>query len=734
MFSKNRLTNSVFSSFVILALMLAFFTPASVVLAQDQNPPTDISDVNTAPLTQVVIPKGATIIPDHYIVVFKSDFVAANAAKSIKASVAANGGEVKNVYAAALNGYSAYLPAKALTAVLADPNVDYVEADAVVSLEQDISTETVQTGATWGLDRIDQRILPLTTTYSYTGTGAGVNVYILDTGINSTHTQFGGRATKDYDAVGDGQNGNDCHGHGTHVAGTIGGSTYGVAKGVKLHAVRVLNCSGTGSYSWVIAGVDWVTTHHVHPAVANMSLGGGGYAPLDTALNTMIAHGVVLVVAAGNSNDDACLYSPARVPNAITVGATTNTDARASYSNYGTCLDIFAPGSDITSAWIGSNTATNTISGTSMASPHVAGVVALYLQTHTTASAAAVTTAIKNFATIGLVTNPGTGSVNKLLFSMVNSVLTRVPILVSPSGATTDTTPTFKWEKVYSATRYRLLAYRGSTLVVNQSMTTTACSGYYCTYTQPTALPVAAYTWRVSAYVGTTWTAYSANNSFTILAPAAGFTSYFTTDAAGWTPVKGAWSVVPGTYRSPGIFGYVSSTAHSGIYTNFDYTVVMERSTDASGANGIYFRGVPAPLDSKYNWKNSYSFQYSNNGYYSIFSVVNGSFTAIVPWTLTANILPYGWNTLRVTANGSTLYFYINGHLLASGTDTKLSNGQVGIEFYNNVVSGGMFYVDTAKLTTLSSSSIPTAADLVGAATFNPRRATEADANMAPAR
>jgi subtilisin family serine protease len=222
------------------------------------------------------------------------------------------------------------------------------------------------------------------------------------------------------DEVGDGRGGIDCNGHGTHVAGTVGGSTYGVAKGVTLIAVRVLDCSGSGTNSGVIAGIDWVASNRVLPAVANMSLGGGASQAVDDAVARLTGAGVTLAVAAGNENQDACNTSPARAPSAITVGATTSSDARASFSNWGTCLDIFAPGNNITSSWYSSTTATNTISGTSMASPHVAGVAALYLQGNPSATPATVTSAITSTATTGVVTSAGTGSPNRLLYSLLS--------------------------------------------------------------------------------------------------------------------------------------------------------------------------------------------------------------------------------------------------------------------------------------------------------------------------
>jgi subtilisin family serine protease len=290
--------------------------------------------------------------------------------------------------------------------------VDYVEEDSVVEA---IAT---QQNATWGLDRIDQRDRPLSTTYTYDTTATNVNAYIIDTGIRTTHVDFGGRAFHGTDTVGDGQNGNDCNGHGTHVAGTVGGATWGVAKGVRLFRVRVLSCSGSGSNSGVIAGVDWVRANHIKPAVANMSLGGGASSALDTAVNNSINAGVTYAIAAGNSNANACNSSPARVPAAITVGSTTINDARSSFSNFGTCLDIFAPGSSITSAWSTSNTATNTISGTSMAAPHTAGVAALFLAANPSATPAQVRDALVNNASLNKISGAGTGSPNRLLFSL----------------------------------------------------------------------------------------------------------------------------------------------------------------------------------------------------------------------------------------------------------------------------------------------------------------------------
>jgi subtilisin family serine protease len=299
-----------------------------------------------------------------------------------------------------------------------DPRIASVEEDVPVSID------TTQSSATWGIDRIDQRNLPLSGTFTYAATGAGVKAYIIDTGIRFTHTQFGGRAIRGVDEVTSGGSASDCNGHGTHVAGTVGGSTYGVAKGVTLVAVRVLNCSGSGTTSGVIAGVDWVTGNHAagQLAVANMSLGGGASTALDNAVRNSIADGVSYAIAAGNGNvfgiaQNACNSSPARVAEAMTVSATDRNDRKASWANYGTCVDWFAPGVSITSSWYSSDTATNTISGTSMATPHTTGVAALYLQGHPTSSPATVRSALFNATTKNVVVSPGSGSPNALLFT-----------------------------------------------------------------------------------------------------------------------------------------------------------------------------------------------------------------------------------------------------------------------------------------------------------------------------
>jgi subtilisin family serine protease len=408
----------------------AFGTPAGAVAPAEGN---------------VLAAGSPTAISGSYIVVLK-DGTTSDAGLASR-----YGGNVVSSWRDALKGFHANMSATAARRLAADPAVKYVEQDQVVSL---VATQSPT--PSWGLDRIDQRNLPLNNSYTYPTNGAGVTAYIIDTGIRITHVDFGGRAVWGTNTVD--TNNTDCHGHGTHVAGTTGGTSYGVAKGVTLVAVKVLNCAGSGTNTQVINGINYVTNNHTTgAAVANMSLGGGFSQAENDAVTAAINDGVTFAIAAGNSNADACNSSPASTPAAITLGATDINDARASFSNFGTCLDLFAPGVNITSAWgLGSDTATNTISGTSMASPHAAGVAALIKAANPSFTPQQVRDKMVADATPNVVTNPGTGSPNRLLFVdnggtppgttvFEDTFETALGWTTNPNG--TDTATTGAWER-----------------------------------------------------------------------------------------------------------------------------------------------------------------------------------------------------------------------------------------------------------------------------------------------
>ena len=395
---------------------LALFLPVVLAACQDAQEP--LTAPSLEPLASVGEAASSGIIPGRFIVTLGEG-------ASPVAVARAYGVTPDYVYTHVLNGFAGAMSDAARDGLLRDARVLRVEPDGIAR------AVAIQTDATWGLDRIDARS-GLDKSYTYNYTGDRVTAYIIDTGIYTAHADFGGRASVGTDVFNDGQNGQDCNGHGTHVAGTVGGSTWGVAKAVNLVGVRVLDCGGSGTWSGVIAGMDWVTANHTKPAVANMSLGGSGNTSVDEATQRMIAAGVATAVAAGNGNmggkeQDACGYSPARVPEAMTIGATTQSDSKTSWSNYGSCVDFFAPGSGITSAWHNDDYSkdgsyTRTISGTSMASPHVAGVAALYLSNtsvtdRSKATPQQVRDALYSFTTKGIVTNSKTAN-NHLLYSL----------------------------------------------------------------------------------------------------------------------------------------------------------------------------------------------------------------------------------------------------------------------------------------------------------------------------
>ncbi len=382
--------------FSALALLVVFVACESA--SNPAQPASEVFDQATA----------GEAVPGQYIVVFQNSV--ADPASVATELVNTAGGSLLHVYTSAIKGFAARLPAPAADALGRNPLVASVEGDQV--MRADVTQSMNANGDPWGLDRIDQNALPLSRTYTYTSTGAGVHAYIIDTGIWTLHPEFGGRATNVFDAYH--ATGEDCNGHGTHVAGTIGAATYGVAKGVSLHGVRVLSCVGVGLNSDVIAGVDWVTANHLNPAVANMSLGGGKSPALDQAVTNLWNSGVFLAVAAGNDNVDACTESPSGAASVFTVAASEKTDAKASYSNWGTCVEAYAPGSAIVSTYLGGTTMS--LSGTSMATPHVVGVAALYKATFGDQPSASVSSWIISNSTSGVITGNVSGTPNRLLF------------------------------------------------------------------------------------------------------------------------------------------------------------------------------------------------------------------------------------------------------------------------------------------------------------------------------
>jgi hypothetical protein len=384
------------------------------------------------------------VVPDRYIVVLKDGTAHSRIQSLIEHFITNYDADVYQTYFSALQGFAATLRPPVMEALRAHPDVAYIEAEQVLSFseEQFLSYSGEQYDPPWGLDRIDQRDRPLDDLFSFSSTGAGVNVYILDTGIRTTHEEFGDRAFNAYSNVIDDHGFNDCNGHGTHVAGIIGGKTYGVAKSANLYNVRVINCDGTALISQVISGIDWVTANHVKPAVANLSLGGERSDSLDQAVKNSIAAGVVYTIASGNDGENACQMSPARVPAALTVGAVDGNDRVPSFSNVGSCLDLFAPGTDIISAWSSSDGAMMMQSGTSMAAPFVAGVAAAYLEDFPDASPAGVAEAILEVATQDRISLTDDGSPNRLLYSELQSEPVPIPIQTLPPDKPSEQVPT----------------------------------------------------------------------------------------------------------------------------------------------------------------------------------------------------------------------------------------------------------------------------------------------------
>ncbi len=549
---------------------------------------------------------GARYIPGSYIVVFKESV--AEVDRDVDEIGQRYNLRVDFRYRHALKGFAAKLSPVAVEALRKDPRIAYIEQDQVAHLD------ATQPNPTWGLDRIDQRALPLDNSYTYNQTGAGVDVYCLDTGIRLTHVDFGGRAVTGYDAITPGGNASDGNGHGTHTAGTIGGSTYGVAKAVSLIAVRVLDDTGHGTYAQVIAGVDWVTGDHTTaPAVANMSLGGPVDAALDQAVRNSIADGVIYCVSAGNLSVDASTQSPADVAEALTVGATNSSDGFAFFSNYGSIVDVQAPGVNVMSDYNTSDIATTLMSGTSMAAPHVAGAAALYLEVNPTATPAAVHDAIIGNSTTGVITGLPVGTANRLPYSIVSTsppVVPEPPVLSSPAnGAAGVTLPVgLAWNASFGATSYRVQVSTSS------SFTTTAYdqAGISSTSVSVSGLsPLTLYYWRVNATNAAGTSNWSSVRNFTTgtgLGPAAPTLV---------SPANGARNVP----RSPTLIWNASAGAatyrvqvcwDSSFNTNvYDRAGITSTSTVVTGLGGRtlhYWRVNATNANGTSKWSTTWSF------------------------------------------------------------------------------------------------------------------------------
>lgn len=531
---------------IIASLLLAGCSKEPAVSTKPDFRLTD--EIRLAPMMEKQ--PGGKYIDGAYIVVLNDDVTEAEVDGESDRICKQRNAKKNRSFKYALKGFAVNLSALEIEEVRKDPRVKYIEQDQMAT------TVATQTGATWGLDRLDQPSLPLNQSYTYNSNGSTVDAYIFDTGIRLDHEEFTGRVSPGFDAFTSAVFANDYNGHGSHVAGTVGGTKYGVAKGIKLIAVKVLGDNGSGSFTGIIAGIDWaIVNHTTKPAVGNMSLGGTGTsATLETAVRNAINDGIIMCLAAGNSASDASGFTPARTAEAITVGATTSTDAIASYSNFGTVVDILAPGSGITSAWYTSSTAINTISGTSMASPHVAGVAALYIENNPGSTTAQVEAALKNSAVVGAIsglTGTRAGTVNQLLQSSFTpppppTSAPAAPAQVSPASAATGVslTASLSWNASATATSYAVQVSTvqdfSSTVISRSGLTTT--SSVLSSLTNGTV-----YYWRVNASNIIGASEWSSTRSFTTVLsapalslPANGSTSVSRTPTLSWAAASQA--------------------------------------------------------------------------------------------------------------------------------------------------------------------------------------------------
>jgi len=686
---------SIFNVLVIVGMLAVLVAPAAA-LGASAKPQTELSPEN------------------RYVVIFNgitTNAVGTNAISAMQAS----GGKLLFRYKSVLNGYAAELTPEQLALVEADPSVKQVFVDSIVTLDPVdekpmlthsylvVPTITNQFNVTWGLDRLDQRYQPMNFAYSYPTTASNVHAYIIDTGINGKHPDFEGRVTGGIDLIDAANKAKDCNGHGTHVAGTVGSKTYGVAKKVQLHPVRVLDCEGSGYWSGVVAGIDWVAVNHRSPAVANLSLGGGYDEWINDAIENAVDSGVTMVVAAGNESDNACDYSPASAPSAITVGATDTWDYQTSFSNYGACVDVYAPGDAITSTSKDGSTAI--YSGTSMASPHVAGLAALYLGIFPGASPADVAGYIINDATPGLISDLGVDSPDLLAYSMALAPVFALPIF--PSGTVIGKVQEFQWEEVLDATQYRIKVMSGGTTLANM-VTTNDCTSGYC-YAMVGSFPVGgSYKWNVTAYVDGTWREAGPYVQFTTVSNGTAFNSNFKDNSSGWSKVNGKWALSGGSINSFGVGGQITSMQNTGYYTNFTYETRMKRTETCLYyyclPTLIWVRGDTSSFDNFYGWRDGLMLAYYNDDYFKVWWVEDFAWIPLDSGDVDTN--GQDWNTLTVEVLGDEYLFSINGTLVSGMSGIPLNSmGKVGFGQYSEAATDKLS-VDYATLT-LSNTMLP---------------------------